>query len=228
MLGGRDLKASLRQFAIQPVAGGMAARRRIGVLVVLAIVASVAMVPLAARAAGVPAVSSVAPSGGPLAGGTGVTITGTSFTGATAVSFGTTAAVTFNVASDTQITATSPAGSAGPVDVTVTAVDGSSAIVPADQFTYAAAPAVSSVAPSGGPAAGGTSVAISGTNFTGATAVSFGSAAASFTVTNDTQISATSPAGTGLADVTVTTVGGTSATSAADHFTYTGSPAVST
>ena len=36
----------------------------------------------------------------------------------------------------------------------------------------------------------------------------------------------TSPAGTGTVDVTVTTPGGTSATSSADHFTYTAAPTV--
>ncbi|MEA2315780.1 MAG: hypothetical protein QOI03_2472, partial [Solirubrobacteraceae bacterium] len=44
-------------------------------------------------------------------------------------------------------------------------------------------PAVTGISPSSGPAAGGTSVSITGTSFTGATAVRFGSAAASnFTV----------------------------------------------
>ena len=38
---------------------------------------------------------------------------------------------------------------------------------------------------------------------------------------NDTTITADSPAGTGTVDVTVTTPAGTSATSAADQFTYT-------
>jgi hypothetical protein len=46
-------------------------------------------------------------------------------------------------------------------------------------------------------------------------------AAISFTITNDSTISAVSPAGTGTVDVTVTTAGGASATSSADQFTYT-------
>ena len=49
---------------------------------------------------------------------------------------------------------------------------------------------------------------ITGTNFTGATAVKFGATnAASFTVNSATSITATSPAGSGTVDVTVTTVG---------------------
>ena len=62
---------------------------------------------------------------------------------------------------------------------------------------------------------------ITGTGFTGATGVKFGTTTATFTVTNSTTISATAPAGTGTVDVTVIGPGGTSATSAADRFTYT-------
>ncbi len=88
--------------------------------------------------------------------------------------------------------------------------------------TYTAPPTVTSVNPNTGPAMGGTSVIVSGTGFTGATSVHFGAAAAtSFIVSSDTQITAIDPAGSGVVDVTVTVpVGGTSATSTADQFTY--------
>ena len=158
-----------------------------------------------------------------------MTITGTNFTGATAVSFGGTAAASFAVVSATSITATSPAHAAGAVDVTVTTPNGTSATSASDTFTYAAAPTVSAVNPNAGPIAGGTSVTITGTNFTGATAVSFGgTAAASFAVVSATSITATSPAhAAGAVDVTVTTPNGTSATSASDTFTYAAAPTVS-
>ena len=98
-----------------------------------------------------------------------MTITGTGFTGATAVDFGTNAATGVVVNSDTSISATSPAGS-GTVDVTVTAPGGTSATSSADDFTYIAVPTVTDIAPSAGPLAGGTSVTITGTGLTGATA----------------------------------------------------------
>jgi hypothetical protein len=93
----------------------------------------------------VPTVTGVSPTSGPTAGGTSVTITGTGFTGATAVKFGTTSAPTFTVNSATQITATAPAGT-GTVDVTVTTPGGTSAVnAPADRFTYTSAPVISAV-----------------------------------------------------------------------------------
>ncbi|WP_161495018.1 autotransporter domain-containing protein [Caulobacter sp. BP25] len=92
-----------------------------------------------------PTVTGISPTSGTTAGGTSVVITGTNFTGATAVSFGATAASGFTVNSATQITATSPAGAAGVVDVTVTTPSGTSGTGAADQFTYVAAPATPTI-----------------------------------------------------------------------------------
>jgi hypothetical protein len=174
-----------------------------------------------------PTVTAVSPTSGPATGGSSVIVTGTNFTGTTAVSFGGTAASSFTVDSATQITATSPAHAAGTVDVAVTNAAGTNTNTSADDFTYVAAPTVTAINPTEGPTAGGTSVVITGTNLSGATAVSFGGTAASgFTVNSATQITATAPAGTGTVDVRVTTVGGTSATSAADQYTYRAAPTV--
>jgi hypothetical protein len=175
-----------------------------------------------------PTVSALSPSSGPAAGGTSVTITGTNLTGATSVTFGSTAAASFAVTSSTSATATAPPGS-GTVDLHVTTPGGTSAATSADRYSYVspppATPTVSGVSPSSGPTGGGTSVSISGTGFTGATAVRFGGTeATAFTVTSDTAITATTPAGSGTTDVVVTTAGGTSPTGTADQFTYTDSP----
>jgi hypothetical protein len=87
------------------------------------------------------------------------------------------------------------------------------------------APAVTGVNPDSGPAAGGTAVTITGSHFTGATQVSFGGvAAAGYSVDSDTQITATSPPGSGTVDVTVTTAAGTSAANFGDRFTYAAPP----
>jgi hypothetical protein len=94
------------------------------------------------------------------------------------------------------------------------------------------APVVSSVSPSSGIPGDATLVMISGANFTGATAVTFGSdAAPEFEVDSSTLIRVSSPPGmTGTVDVTVTTPAGTSATSPMDKFTFgpTSSPPVVT
>ncbi len=156
-----------------------------------------------------PTVTSVSPAAGPTAGGTLVTITGTRFTGVTAVTFGATAATGFTVNSATEITATAPAGT-GTVDVTVTTAEGTSAISSADRFTYVPAPVVTSVSPTSGPTAGGTTVTITGTNLGTVNDVEFGAAnAASFTSLSNTSISAVTPAGTGSVTIRVSTAGGT-------------------
>jgi hypothetical protein len=177
---------------------------------------------------GPPTVTAVSPNAGPLGGGTSVTITGTNFNGSTAVNFGSTPAIPFVVNSPTQITATSPAGSLGTVDVTVTTPAGTSTTSAADQFIYTNGPSVSAVSPKGGPTTGGTVVTVSGANFLPATAVNFGLVpATTFTVNSAMQITATSPPeAAGSVDVTVVSPGGTSPTSAADQFTFSPPPVV--
>jgi len=156
---------------------------------------------------GVPTVISISPSSGPVTGGTVVTVSGTGFTGATAVTFGATPATFYFVLSDTQILAIAPAGT-GTVQVTVTTAAGTSAGV---AFTYVPIPTLTSISPASGPVTGGTTVTLTGTGFTGATAVVFGILpATSFTVNSDTQITAVAPPGLGTVPVTVTTAAGTS------------------
>jgi hypothetical protein len=101
------------------------------------------------------------------------------------------------------------------------------AVAGAASTTLAAAlceptPTVSGLNPDHGNSAGGTVVKITGTGLHYPRAVKFGTAAAmSFGANSDTQITAVAPAGTAgsVVDVTVTTMGGTSATSAADQYT---------
>ncbi len=173
-----------------------------------------------------PTVTGLSPTEGPLAGGTLVTITGTGFTGATAVEFGSSLATDVTVVNDTTITAESPPGT-GSQPVTVITPGsppdqgGTSSSTPAEEFGYEPAPSLTtSINPSSGPAAGDTWVTISGSGFTDVSAVDFGTyPATTFKVASTTSLMALSPAGTGTVDVTVTAAGGTSATSPYDVFT---------
>ena len=83
-----------------------------------------------------PVVTNISPTTGPTSGGTTVNITGMDLTGATAVDFGATPATDVVTNSATQITATSPASTAGTVDVTIVTPFGTSATSSADHFTY--------------------------------------------------------------------------------------------
>jgi len=173
-----------------------------------------------------PTVSGVSPTVGPTGGGTSVHITGSGFSGASGVTFGGTAA-SFSVTNDGNITATSPAHSAGTVDVQVTTNGETSPTSFGDQYTYVAPPAVTGVHPDAGPTGGGTNVRIDGANFTSDATVKFGSTAAGpVTFVSSTQLKLHAPAhAAGVVDVRVTTPGGTSAASNADKYAY-GAPTV--
>lgn len=90
------------------------------------------------------------------------------------------------------------------------------------QTRQAARPSVSKVTPSSGSTAGGTRVTVSGKNFTGVRAVDFGSAQGrQLKVASSTRLTVISPRhAAGLAGVKVITAAGSSASVAADHYTY--------
>jgi serine/threonine protein kinase len=165
-----------------------------------------------------PAVTGTSPASGSTGGGTLVTITGTNLDGPVTVMFGAKAG-TITVDLNTKIMVKSPAGK-GTVEITVTTPAGTGK---AGEFSYhspsahMAAPTVTGVSPASGPAAGGTLVAIHGTNLGDATMVSFGGVAGMLSSDSGTQITVSSPPGNGTVDVIVTTPGGTST---AGMFTY--------
>ena len=181
-----------------------------------------------------PQVTSLSPNAG--VAGQQITINGHNFDGATQVNFAGVAipAASFVSHSTTQIVVvapTQPGGATVTFDVTVTTPSGgTSATVAADKFTYGA-PTVTGLGTTSGGDSGGTSVVISGSGFTNATAVTFGGiAATSFTSTSDTSITAVAPAAAndgsgfpidGTVDVVVANAVGSSAiTQPADQFTY--------
>jgi len=189
----------------------------------------------------VPNITSVIPNHGPPAGGTKVTITGTNFAGATEVHFGSAEAKSFKVQSETEITAVSPpfAGGEDAMPVFVTTPGGTNAYECGEEtvgFIYE--PIVTSVAPSSGPAAGGTDVTIRGADFTGVVwgkvplcklavpvvqGVDFGSTpATSVKIVSESEITAVARPGTGTVDVTVrdTPSIGSSPIVPGDQFSY--------
>jgi len=83
-----------------------------------------------------PTITALSPAAGPVGGGTVVIITGSGFTGVTAVKFGSTPATSYTFINDTSITATAPSGSLGTAAITVSINTVNSATVPADIYTY--------------------------------------------------------------------------------------------
>jgi hypothetical protein len=173
-----------------------------------------------------PTLTSVAPTAGPVAGGTAITLTGTNFIAGATVTVGGNAATAVVVVNATTITCTTPAGTAGAAAVSVTTASGTASLPAA--FTYTPAPTLTGVAPTQGPLAGGTDITLTGTNFVaGATVSVGGNAATAVVVVDATTITCTTPAGAvGPADVSVTTAGGTANLLAT--FTYNPPPTITT
>ncbi len=170
-----------------------------------------------------PTVTSVSPNRGSTAGGEVITIEGTNLGSPTGVSFGGTAGSNVTEVSATKLTVKSPVHAAGEVDVTVTTAGGTSATGANDKFTFQTpVPAVTSVAPNHGTTAGGETITIEGTNLTSVNGVSFGGVGANeIREVSATKMTVKSPAHVaGQVDVVVQTTLGTSATGAADKYTY--------
>ncbi|MHC4781006.1 MAG: IPT/TIG domain-containing protein, partial [Planctomycetota bacterium] len=186
---------------------------------------------IAMNYAGPPLVTQVSPYGGPLAGGTAVTLTGTGFqTGAIVLVDGIPATSVATV-SGTSTTCTTPATASAaqllaeisvqnPDNQIGTLLDVSNASAEMRGFLYSPAPTVTTVLNAGttntGPQAGGTAVTITGTGFhrtialggeadTDATVTFDGTAATNVTVVSDTSITCDTPAHAfGDVDVVVT------------------------
>ena len=149
-----------------------------------------------------PSISSFTPAGG--APGTKVTINGSRFRGATAVKFHGTNAKHYTVASNAKIIAVVKTGTTSGT-ITVTTPGGTA--TSAATFTVPSPPSISSISPSQGHV--GDTVTLTGSGFTGATAVKFhGRKAKSFVVDSDSKIRAVVRAGTRSGSVTVTTRAG--------------------
>ncbi|MFP5042853.1 IPT/TIG domain-containing protein [Parasediminibacterium sp. JCM 36343] len=153
-----------------------------------------------------PAISSFSPT--IAIASTRVTILGTGFTGAKAVNFGGTAASSYTVVNDSTIKAIVAIGASGSISVTTSAGTATKA-----GFSFVVTPTIASFTPSSTCPGKIATVFITGSNFTGATAVTIGGkAATSFTVNSATSITATIPANA-TGNIKVTTQQGTVASS---------------
>jgi hypothetical protein len=176
-------------------------------------------------AAVAPSITSISPNSGPTSGGTAIAITGSNFVSGASVRIGATLATSVIVANANTITATTPAGTAGLQNVTVTNPGGLFVIF-SNGFTYTTqtgpVPTLSAVSPTSGPSTGGTPITLTGSNFvSGATVRVGGTAATGVSFVNTSTLQATTPAGTvGAQSVQVTNPGGYSVT-LPSAFTYT-------
>ena len=148
-----------------------------------------------------PTITSFSPTVGKA--GTIITITGTNLTGTSSVSIGGTPASSVTVVNPTTVTAVVTTGATG--TIIINTPNGTATSL--DMFTFFAAPMITSVTPTSG--ASGTIITITGTNLTGASAVSFGGTpASSFTVVSATTITAVVGSGS-TGHVYIATPGGT-------------------
>lgn len=192
-------------------------------VVLLALVLWSALLPQAASASVPrPTVTGVSPHLGPTCWGPTVTITGTNFTKASEVRFGTLITYQFTVVSPTKIRVKVPPQSAGAHDVEVTTAGGRSLPNSHDKYTYVTRPKVAGLSVHHGPAKGGNVITIIGTDFSGLSAVRFGLVTAThFTLISPTKIKVKVPAqAAGTHDVEVTTPGGRSHPNSHDKYTY--------
>lgn len=171
-----------------------------------------------------PVVNSLSVLSGATSGGTTLTINGYGLSSATSVKFGSVAGTNVSYSSTGStagtLSVTSPAESAGVVDVTVVSPGGTSATSQNDQYIYGA-PTVTSMSSPGDT--NETTVSVTGTGFASDATVSFGSLSSpDVTVDSPTSLTAVAPTSSsgGLVNVTVQTNAGTSATNSADQFAY--------
>ncbi|HLW84977.1 MAG TPA: choice-of-anchor tandem repeat GloVer-containing protein [Candidatus Sulfotelmatobacter sp.] len=133
--------------------------------------------------------------------GAKIGILGQSFGSSSVVGFGGVAATTITLTGSTYISATVPAGA---LTGSVTVTTGATTLTSSQ--TFKVLPTITSIPASGSV---GTPVAITGTGLTQATKVTFGGVkATSFTVNNDTQVTATVPTGAKTGKIAVITKGG--------------------
>jgi hypothetical protein len=180
-----------------------------------------------------PTLAFVTPAQGFLDGGLTITLTGTNFLApltladggisSPAVTLGGTPATSVTRNSATQVTAVTPPGAPGLVDVTFINSDGQSVTRP-QAFRYVPPPLLTAVSPSRGPVLGGTRITITGSDFLPGATVRVGGVPAFGVSVTPTEITAvTSAARPGVGNVTVVNPD-TQSSTLTDAFTYDPAP----
>ncbi len=177
-----------------------------------------------------PSLTSIAPTFATAGSTDLLTLTGTHFsalTPALTVTVGGLPCTGANYVSATEVNCNLPAAlTAGTYSVVLTNPDGETATL-SNSFQSLAAPTLASVSPVGGVEAGGTSITVTGTNFSnlgaGPSITVGGSPCSSIVYNSATSVTCTTPAGTALADIVLTNPGGATAT-LANSFEYRNDP----
>ena len=148
-----------------------------------------------------PTITSITPAAGIVSGGTAITIIGTGFNQGLELTMGGAPATTVALTGATQITAVTPAGTAGQRDVKITNSDGQYVI---GTFTYNPLPTSGSVSPASGTQ--GTVITITGTDFVAGLAITIGGVSATANSVSATQIIVPAPANVspGAKDIIIT------------------------
>jgi len=147
-------------------------------------------------------VESIAPSEGPVEGGTPVTVRGTGFAADARLMIGGRRALAIEVVDDQTIIAITPPGTAGTADVHVSQASAVAAL--RRGFTYTRRPAVDMVIPAAGPVTGGTRVTVRGAGFGAPAAVWFGDVQSpSVAILGEDAVEAVTPAAAGPGPVAV-------------------------
>jgi len=149
------------------------------------------------------------PEVGPIAGGTRITLIGSGFTSAATVTIGGAPATGLQLLGGATLSVTTPPGAVGPAPIVVTQ-GGMTATLPLgfwyfDPSRMGPTPQLTRVTPALGPAAGGSTVLVTGSGFATGAKVYFGNdASASVTFVSATSLTAVTPMGTpGPVDVRV-------------------------
>jgi len=179
---------------------------------------------------GAPVVATVAPLTGAIAGGTSIAVTGSGFVTGATVKIAGVACTGVVFISPTRILCVTPAGTVGARDVLVTNPDAQTGTL-VGGFTYAAAPTLTTIAPTTGSTAGGVAFTLTGTGFlAGCTVTINGVPCTSIVRVSATSVTGVAPVGTvGAArDVVITNPDGQSATKAAAYTYILPAPLVTT